>query len=75
MFHFQALGVSYGTDDKGHAAALLLSVSILVLILIIVVIGAWLSDRTWLVDTLKVLGSAFLIVAGIAVGKSAGKDG
>ncbi|NTF63424.1 hypothetical protein [Rhizobium rhizogenes] len=74
VFHFQRWGFSYGTDDKGHAAALTLSLAILALILVIVVIGALLSEREWLADILKVLGSAFLIVAGIAVGKSAGKS-
>lgn len=70
VFHFQKFGISYGTDDKGHAAAILLSVSILVLIFVIVFVGAWIEDRNWLSEILKVLGNAFLIVTGIAVGKS-----
>lgn len=70
VFHFSRWGFSYGTDDKGHAASLTLSFAILALILLIVLIGSVLSDREWLADILKVLGSAFLIVAGIAVGKS-----
>ncbi|WP_147324557.1 hypothetical protein [Shinella sp. WSJ-2] len=74
VFHFSKWGFAYGTDDKGHAAALTLSFAILALILLIVFMGAFLSDREWLADILKVLGSAFLIVAGIAVGKSAGKS-
>lgn len=75
VFHFSKWGFAYGTDDKGHAAALTLSFAILALILLIVIVGAFLSEREWLADILKVLGSAFLIVAGIAVGKSAGKSG
>ncbi|WP_146226085.1 hypothetical protein [Phyllobacterium leguminum] len=74
VFHFQRWGFSYGTDDKGHAAALTLSVAILALIFLIVLIGSCLSEREWLADILKVLGSAFLIVAGIAVGKSTAKS-
>jgi hypothetical protein len=74
VFHFSKWGFAYGTDDKGHAAALTLSFAILALILLIVIVGAFLSEREWLADILKVLGSAFLIVAGIAVGKSAGKS-
>lgn len=74
VFHFSNWGFAYGTDDKGHAAALTLSFAILALILLIVVVGAFLSEREWLADILKVLGSAFLIVAGIAVGKSTSKS-
>ncbi|WP_416064993.1 hypothetical protein ACK9YZ_20455 [Rhizobium sp. ZK1] len=74
VFHFARWGFAYGTDDKGHAAALTLSFAILALILLIVVVGAFLSEREWLADILKVLGSAFLIVAGIAVGKSGGRS-
>jgi len=72
VFHLKLGGLAYGTDDKGHAAALILSFAILVLILLTLLIGA-MVDRTWIGETLKVLGSAFLIVAGIAVGKSVEK--
>lgn len=72
VFHFKKWGLIYGTDDKGHAAALLLSIGLLGLILLISLIGM-LVDRVWIGETLKVLGSAFLIVAGIAVGKSSSK--
>ncbi|UNK38218.1 hypothetical protein MNR02_00435 [Shinella sp. H4-D48] len=74
VFHFSKWGFAYGTDDKGHAAALTLSFAILALILLIVIVGALVTEREWLADILKVLGSAFLIVAGIAVGKSTGKS-
>ncbi|NTB04416.1 hypothetical protein [Agrobacterium tumefaciens] len=74
VFHFARWGFAYGTDDKGHAAALTLSFAILLLILLIVFLGAFLTEREWLADILKVLGSAFLIVAGIAVGKSTSKS-
>lgn len=74
VFHFSKWGFAYGTDDKGHAAALTISFAILGLILLIVLVGAFLSEREWLADILKVLGSAFLIVAGIAVGQSTSKS-
>jgi hypothetical protein len=73
VFHFNIGWISYGTDDKGHAASLILSLAILALLFIGVVLGM-MVDRPWMGDTLKMLGSAFLIVAGIAIGKSSGKN-
>jgi hypothetical protein len=42
--------------------------------LLLIVINAFLIEREQLTDILKVLGGVFLIVGGIAVGKSAGKS-
>lgn len=74
VFHFERFGISYGTDDKGHAAALILSVLLLLLILVLFIVGVF-SEGDWISDALKILGPAFTFVAGVAVGKSSrGKD-
>jgi len=48
--------------------------AILASMLLIVFVGAFLTEREWLAEILEVLISAFVIIAGIAVGKSAGKS-
>lgn len=73
VFHLSWKGLRYGTDDKGHAAALILSITILGVMIVALLIGM-LVDRPWVGETLKILGSGFLIVAGIAVGKSVEKS-
>lgn len=64
--------VSYGTDDKGHAASLILSIMIGILLMIVFAIGAFV-DREWIPDSLKLLGTAFTLVAGVAIGKGGNK--
>ena len=70
VFHFQRWGLSYGTDDKGHAAALILSVLLFIGLILCLLVGSFASNSVLVSDIAKVLGTAFLIVAGIAVGKS-----
>ena len=72
VFHFHGLGINYGTDDKGHAAALILSVLCLVTILLLATLYA-LSPASGLADPIKALSTAFVFIAGIAIGKSAGR--
>ena len=61
----------YGTDDTGHAAALVLSVILLFVILLIIFIGIfWHLNPTWMDRVFTWLGSAFLFVTGVAIGKS-----
>ena len=74
VFHFRKFGISYGTDDKGHAAAIILSVLTLISLIILFIIGS-IFDRDWIGDALKILGTTFTLVTGIAVGKSSHKDG
>lgn len=73
VFHFNKWGLSYGTDDKGHAASLILSVGLLVVLIILIVCGSILKPD-WVGDGLKILGTAFTFVAGVAVGKSIEKE-
>jgi len=73
VFHFDRFGIKYGTDDKGHAAALILSVCLLGAALLVSVGGIISSfsskDLKWM-EILSWIGNAFLFTAGIAVGKS-----
>ena len=70
IFLFDRWGVKYGTDDKGHAASIILAVLLLKLLACLFVLGTiW--DRDWIVDALQILGTAFTLVAGVAIGKSA----
>lgn len=70
IFKFENWGFSYGTDDKGHAASIILSLMILALLALVILIGAFVQ-REWILDALQLLGTAFTFVAGVAVGKSA----
>lgn len=70
VFHFHGLGINYGTDDKGHAAALILSVLSLGAICALSLIYAF-SNASALADPIKALSTAFVFIAGIAIGKTA----
>lgn len=62
----------YGTDDKGHAAALVLSMLLLGLTGIAGLIA---PDDEWTKTLLQMLGSAFTLVAGVAIGQGISKKG
>lgn len=68
---FDRFGLKYGTDDKGHAAAIILSILLLFLLGCLFALGT-LCDCSWISDALQILGTAFTFVAGVAVGKSLG---
>lgn len=70
VFHFQRWGLSYGTDDKGHAASLILSVLLLGGLVLCLVLGAFTNGNPTVLEVAKIIGNAFLFVSGIAVGKS-----
>lgn len=72
VFKFERWGLAYGTDDKGHAAAIILSVLMVCLLAVIFVIGL-VVERSWIPDALKLIGTAFTFVAGVAIGKSGSK--
>ena len=61
----------YGTDDAGHAAALILSTFLLFIIGVIIIIGIFMDQNAiWMDRVFTWLGGAFLFVAGVAIGKS-----
>jgi hypothetical protein len=59
----------YGTDDKAHAAAIVLSLLLLTLIAITMVLGMFATNPDWPEKILTMLGSAFTLVAGVAIGR------
>jgi arginine exporter protein ArgO len=62
--------VKYGSTDKAHGAAVLLSLILLIIILIVICIGFKIGFSPWLDRVFTWLGSAFLFLAGVAVGRS-----
>ncbi len=70
-FYINLLVFRYGTSDKAHGAAVLLSVLLLLVIIGLVFFGHALGlSEAWLDRVFTWLGSAFLFVAGAAVGRS-----
>lgn len=63
---------SYGTDDKPHAASLLLSLMLGFLLMVVFFVGL-VSDRAWIPDAVKILGTAFTFTAGVAIGKGSSR--
>ena len=70
VFHFKFLGMSYGTDDKTHAAAMCLSLLMLLIVMTCLIAGSIVKDRTGIEQILNFIGPAFLITIGVAIGKS-----
>lgn len=60
--------VSYGTDDKAHAASMILSIMLGLIFLGAMLVGLFV-DREWVSDAIKIIGTAFTITAGVAIGK------
>jgi|LakMenE18May11ns_1017448.scaffolds.fasta_scaffold8905558_2 hypothetical protein len=69
VFHFSKWGIKYGVDDKGQAAALVISVLLIALLGICLLAGA-LVDRPWIADVFKLVIPALTFTAGVAIGKS-----
>jgi hypothetical protein len=78
ILHINTRYFKYGTDDKGHAAALVLSALLLVAALLVGVIGVVGlysgKDPQWVNTLITWIGNAFLFTSGIAVGKSSRPD-
>lgn len=72
VFRINLKWFSYGTDDKPHAASLLLSLMLGFLLLLVFVIGLFV-ERVWIPDAIKILGTAFTFTAGVAIGKGSAK--
>jgi len=77
VLHVNTRWFKYGTDDKAHASALVLSALLLLSALFLAVVGMIVSfsghEQKWLDTLLTWIGNAFLFTSGIAVGKS-GKE-
>lgn len=72
VLHLRLLGVSYGTDDKSHAAAIILSIVLFGFWAVTVAIGFFVEEPNWFEGLIASQLSAFLFVAGVAIGQSGG---
>ena len=64
----------YGTSDKIHAAAMVLSLLLFLAIGGVFFSGIWLTSAEWPDKVFSWLSSTFLFVTGVALGKGAGSD-
>ena len=73
VLHVNTRWFKYGTDDKAHASAMVLSALLLLSALILAAIGAIVAfaghEEKWLDTIVTWIGNAFLFTSGIAVGK------
>lgn len=68
VLHINLGFFKYGTNDKAHAASIMLSLLLFVAIISVIVIGMFTSNMTWAEKAFNWLGSAFLFTTGIALG-------
>lgn len=66
MLHINLFIFKYGTNDKTHAAALVLSLLLFSTIVGVLIFG---NGGEWAKEAFRWLGSAFLFVSGVALGK------
>ena len=60
----------YGTDDKAHAGAIFLSLLLLLVMVASLFVGAFTAaNADWMRAFLQFIGSAFTLVAGVAIGR------
>ena len=60
----------YGTNDKAHAAAIVLSMALLLVIVLLMAAGLFSTEAAWKDKLFGWLGTAFTFVSGVAVGKA-----
>lgn len=70
MFFFDKFGIRYGTDDKKHAASLIISFLSALILLSCLIIGVLVCDRGFVIEIAKIAGSVFLFSTGVAIGSS-----
>ena len=74
IFFINLFFFRYGTKDKAHGAAVLLSLLLLIVILVVIGVGLRFEQSAWLDRVFTWLGSAFLFVSGVAVGRSGSEE-
>jgi len=60
----------YGTKDKAHGAAVIFSLLLLFMIGAVIALGYSQSSPEWSIEAFSWLGSTFLFIAGVAVGRN-----
>lgn len=71
MLHLNLGFFKYGTDDKTHAAAILLSLLLFITIAGILIFG---DGSEWTKEAFRWVSGAFLFTAGVAIGKGGEKQ-
>jgi len=74
ILHINFRFFRYGTDDKTHAASIILSVAVLIFCVVIAIVGIFANGASWVQTVLSWAGNAFLLVAGTAIGRSLKND-
>ena len=69
VLHINLWFFKYGTDDKAHAGAMVLSMVLLFMIALTGAAGYIPGSGEWTKLLLQMLGSAFTFVAGVAIGQ------
>jgi peptidoglycan/LPS O-acetylase OafA/YrhL len=69
VLYVNFLFFKYGTNDKAHAAALILSTVLLAAIIGLVFFGTRHNNAAWDDKAFSWLSGAFLFIAGVALGK------
>ena len=72
VLHINVGFFKYGTNDKAHAAAMVLSLLLFASIAVLLIFG---MQHEWADKVFTWLGSAFLFVTGVAIGKGSGNGG
>ena len=73
VLHINLGLLKYGTDDKAHAAAIVLSIALLVMIFLTGIAGLFPGASDWAKTLLQWLGTTFTFVAGVAIGQGVSK--
>ncbi len=69
VLHIKLFGFKYGSDDKTHSAAFVLSLILLSIIFIIIILGSWATNKELIDKALSSLIAAFTFTGGVAIGR------
>ena len=75
ILHINLGFFKYGTNDKVHAAAVVFSLLLFTAIVGVLIFGLAATNAGWAEKAFNWLGSAFLFVAGVALGKGSSGNG
>lgn len=70
VFKIDLWRVKYGSSDKAHGSALLLSLLLFCLLAVTLALSVTYPDNTLLERIFDWLGGAFLVIAGVAIGRN-----
>lgn len=71
VFGFDFMGFKYGSSDKLHSAAFLLSILMVVAVIILAVISMFAKNGEAASDAVQTLGQVLILTIGVAIGRGA----